>query len=402
MNTAVPSYTADRGYTTVGLCFLVALLEGFDLQATGLAAPGIASAFKLQPAQMGWMFSAGLLGLLPGAFVGGWLGDKFGRKNVLLVSVLLFGVFSLATAYAWDYSSLLGARLFAGLGLGAALPLLIALSSEAVAENFRSTAVSIAYCGVPLGGVLASLVSMLNAPAEWRLLFYIGGIAPLVVLPLLVAYLTESKAFGALGQRTGDAERKLGIGDLFAGRYLGATLLLWVSCFFTLTVLYMLLNWLPSLLVGKGLSRSQAGTVQLLFNLGGALGPYLTGLLLDRARPRTSLAIVYPGLLVSLALLALYDSFGVTIAAGFFAGYCALGAQLVLYSLAPKLYPTSIRATGVGTMVGVGRLGSISGPLIAGQLLAAGYGASGVMGASAPGLLIAAWGALALLKRKAA
>src|SRR5262245_5570528 len=94
---------------TIGLCFLVALMEGLDLQAAGIAAHGMAAAFGLDKLHMGWVFSAGILGLLPGAFVGGWLADRIGRKRVLIGSVALFGVFSLATAQAWDFHSLLTA-----------------------------------------------------------------------------------------------------------------------------------------------------------------------------------------------------------------------------------------------------------------------------------------------------
>ena len=116
---------------TVGLCFLVALMEGLDLQAAGIAAIGIAHAFALDKMQMGWIFSAGILGLLPGALVGGMLADRYGRKRILIASVALFGLFSLATAISWDFSSLVFARLMTGVGLGAALPNLIALTSEA-------------------------------------------------------------------------------------------------------------------------------------------------------------------------------------------------------------------------------------------------------------------------------
>ena len=125
---------------TVGLCFLVALMEGLDLQAAGIAAVGIAHAFALDKMQMGWIFSAGILGLLPGALVGGMLADRYGRKRILIASVALFGLFSLATAISWDFSSLVFARLMTGVGLGAALPNLIALTSEAAGPRFRGTA----------------------------------------------------------------------------------------------------------------------------------------------------------------------------------------------------------------------------------------------------------------------
>jgi AAHS family 3-hydroxyphenylpropionic acid transporter len=386
-----------RGAATIALCFITALLEGLDLQSTGIAAPGIGAEFKLAPAMMGWVFSAGLVGLLPGAFLGGWLADRIGRKTVLVWAVLLFGVFSFATAHAWDYPTLLVARMITGLGLGAALPLLIALSSEAADPAMRSTAVSLTYCGVPLGGVIASVIGMLKFDAGWRAIFYVGGLAPLAVALLLYFLLRESASFRhqAAGQ---PVDRR--IKGLFAKPIFGSTMLLWVACFFTLTVLYMLLNWLPSLLIGQGYTRAEAGVVQILFNVGGAAGSVLSGRLVDRDRPTLAVAITYAGMLLALAGLGLSNSFGLMLVAGFAAGYCAIGAQAVLYARAPALYATGIRATGVGASVSVGRLGAIAGPLVAGQVLAAGAGAAGVMLSAAPGLVIAAVCAWKLSQRK--
>ncbi|MGX4640226.1 3-(3-hydroxy-phenyl)propionate transporter MhpT [Massilia sp. SYSU DXS3249] len=377
-----------RGSATIALCFITALLEGLDLQSTGIAAPGIGAEFKLAPAMMGWVFSAGLVGLLPGAFLGGWLADRVGRKTMLVWAVLLFGVFSFATAYAWDYQSLLAARVLTGLGLGAALPLLIALASEAAHPSVRSTAVALTYCGVPLGGAIASVIGMADFDAGWRTIFYVGGLVPVAVALLLYFMLHESASFRHdAGTRTA-AERS--VSQLFAKRVRNSTLLLWVACFFTLTVLYMLLNWLPSLLIGQGYSRAEAGVVQILFNIGGAAGSIMSGRMIDRQRAALAVGIAYVGMLLSLAGLGLSASFSLMLLAGFAAGYCAIGAQAVLYARAPALYPTAIRATGVGASVSVGRLGAIAGPLVAGQVLAAGAGVAGVMLSAAPGLVVAA------------
>lgn len=377
-----------RGAATIALCFITALLEGLDLQSVGIAAPGIGAEFKLAPAMMGWVFSAGLVGLLPGAFFGGWLADRIGRKTVLVWAVLLFGVFSLATAHAWDYQTLLAARVITGLGLGAALPLLIAMSSEAADPSIRNTAVSLTYCGVPLGGAIAAVLGMIEFDSGWRVIFYIGGLAPLAVAFLLFFLLHESTSFSR--QEAVPAQRDRRISGLFSDHVLQSTLLLWLACFFTLTVLYMLLNWLPSLLIGQGYSRFQSGVIQILFNVGGAFGSIMSGRLADRDRPLLAVAIVYSGMLLSLAGLGLSGNFTLMLAAGFAAGYCAVGAQALLYARAPALYATAVRATGVGASVSIGRLGAMAGPLVAGQVLAAGAGAAGVMLSAAPGLVVAA------------
>lgn len=181
MSTRTSSSSSSRLMLTIGLCFLVALMEGLDLQAAGIAAGGIAQAFALDKMQMGWIFSAGILGLLPGALVGGMLADRYGRKRILIGSVALFGLFSLATAIAWDFPSLVFARLMTGVGLGAALPNLIALTSEAAGPRFRGTAVSLMYCGVPIGAALAATLGFAGANLAWQTVFWVGGVVPLIL-----------------------------------------------------------------------------------------------------------------------------------------------------------------------------------------------------------------------------
>ena len=154
---------------TLALCFAIALLEGLDLQSVGVAAPRMAREFNLSVSQMGLAFSAGTFGLLPGAMFGGRLADRIGRKRVLVISACLFGLLSIATALVSDFQTLVIVRVLTGIGLGGALPNLIALSSEAVSPRSRSTAVSVMYCGIPFGGVIASAIGVLSAgDAEWR------------------------------------------------------------------------------------------------------------------------------------------------------------------------------------------------------------------------------------------
>ncbi|MFJ4453513.1 3-(3-hydroxy-phenyl)propionate transporter MhpT [Pseudomonas sp. NPDC089392] len=386
-------------FITVLLCFVVALLEGIDIQSAGIAGTGIAATFGLDKSQMGWVFSASILGLLPGAFLGGLLADRVGRKHVLIGSVILFGVFSLVTTATSDLTGLLAARFLTGLGLGAALPNLIALSSESADDSTRATAVSLMYCGVPLGGALASLVSVLGGMENWKLVFHLGGWAPLMVAPLLYLLLPESAAYKS--HRQSNAPARIGVWHgLFREGQAFVTLLLWVSCFFTLTVVYMLLNWLPSLLIGQGFTRPQAGMVQLLLNLGMATGSILAGLLLDRWRASLLVGLTYTGILAALLALGLSSGFTSMLLAGFGAGFFVLAAQLILYALAPQLYPAQVRATGVGSAVAIGRLGSISGPLIAGQMLATGTSTPGLMLAVSPGVVIAAAGVIVLLRQR--
>ncbi|KML58274.1 MFS transporter [Burkholderia cepacia] len=384
--------------TTLGLCFAIALLEGLDLQSVGVAAPRMAHEFGLTVSQMGLAFSAGTFGLLPGAMLGGWLADRIGRKHVLIASVCLFGLLSIATAQVSSFAMLVVVRALTGLGLGGAMPNLIALSSEAADARSRSSAVAVMYCGIPFGGVIASLIGVLLAgDTEWRHIFYVGGIGPLLLAPLLLALLPESRAF--LDVSASGAARPGVAHTLFGGARTGTTLALWLSYFCTLIVLYFLLNWLPSLMAAKGLARSQAGIVQIFFNIGSGLGVLGIGMSMDRMRPSRVVGGMYAGIVLSLAALAIAPGLVWLSAAAFAAGMFVVGGQSVLYALAAMYYPTAMRGTGVGSAVAVGRLGSVVGPLAAAELLAMGRSASVVIGASIPVTLVAAIAALVLIRR---
>ncbi|MBN3791188.1 3-(3-hydroxy-phenyl)propionate transporter MhpT [Burkholderia sp. Ac-20353] len=394
------TYVAERPAvaTTLGLCFAIALLEGLDLQSVGVAAPRMAHEFGLTVSQMGIAFSAGTFGLLPGAILGGRLADRIGRKRVLIASVCLFGLLSIATAQVSSFAMLVVVRALTGIGLGGAMPNLIALSSEAVGPRSRSSAVAAMYCGIPFGGVIASLIGVLLAgDTEWRHIFYVGGAGPLLLVPLLIGMLPESRAF--LDVSASGAARPGVAHTLFGDARTGTTLALWLSYFCTLIVLYFLLNWLPSLMAAKGLARSQAGIVQIFFNIGGGLGALGIGMSMDRMAPSRVVGGMYAGIVLSLAALAVAPGLAWLSAAAFAAGMFVVGGQSVLYALAAIYYPTAMRGTGVGSAVAVGRLGSVVGPLAAAELLAMGRSASVVIGASIPVTLVAAAAALLLIRR---
>lgn len=400
MNTSAPR--RESGAITIGLCLVVALLEGLDLQSTGVAAPRMAREFHLAVAQMGWAFSIGALGLLPGAAIGGRLADRMGRKRVLMLSVALFGLFSIATTQVWNFESLLAARFMTGLGLGAAMPNLIALCSEAVPPQQRSTAVGAMYCGMPFGAAIAAAIGIVSPGDEgWRHIFYVGGIGPLLTLPLLALFLKESAQF--IATRSDEAahhEAAPGVTQaLWKEGRAGTTLALWVSFLGTLIVLYFLINWLPSMVLSRGLTRTQSGVVQMMFNVGGGIGAIVIAGLMDRIGRRPTVMGMYAGIAAALAVLA-SASTGATMAfGGLLAGLFLVGGQSVLYALASSIYPTQVRGTGVGAAVAVGRMGSILGPLIAGQLLAIGESASVLVAASIPLIAVAAVAALLVVAR---
>lgn len=368
--TIAPAQAASRsGLLTVCLCCLVAIIEGFDLQSAGVAAPRLVPAFRLTPAQLGLFFSLGTFGLLVGAAIGGRVSDRFGRKRTLLGSIAFFGAMSILTGLAQSFEMLLAARLLTGAGLGGALPNLIALVSENPAER-RGSAVAVLYAGLPTGGALAAIVTLIDRdPANWSGIFLIGGLAPLVILPVVWAWLPDSRTLGARG--TGAVQ---GVGRALFGEGRGVTTaLLWTGFFLGLLVLYLLLNWLPSLMISRGLTRADASWVQLAFNVGGALGSVGTGLLMDRWGRLPATVFVFGISIAALVLIAVVPAeLVLMLIAGFCVGGTISGSQTVLYTLASSCYPTAVRGTGVGAAVSAGRLGSAAGPLLAGLLIGAG------------------------------
>jgi MFS transporter, AAHS family, 3-hydroxyphenylpropionic acid transporter len=361
----------------------VAFCEGFDLQAAGVAAGGIVSEFRPTPEQLGTFFSASTLGLFAGALLGGRLADSFGRKRILIGSIVLFGLFSVLTAAAHDIQALSWARLVTGAGLGGVFPTLLALVRESSSTRRRNANVALVYSGMPFGGAIASLVSMLTAPEHWRLIFIAGGVTPLVLAPLMHRVLRESSEFERSSAAAVPAGATLELKTLpktgsflaiLAGGRAAPTLLLWITSFLELLTLYLILSWLPLLLVGSGFTKSEAAGVQVAFNLGGGLAALGIGPLLEsRVRGPSIVAAFVSVPLFILLLSAPPSQLALVTLIVFGMGASLLAAQSFLYATAPGCYPTLIRGAGLGAAVAMGRVGSIVGPKLGGTLKAAGH-----------------------------
>ena len=393
---------APDAWLTVSLCFVAALFEGIDLQSMGIAAPKLIPEFHLTPAQFGTAASMSLGGLLVGAVIGGRLADRVGRKRILIGSLALLGVFSLITTLVATYDQLLCIRFLVGLGLGGAFPTLIALVSENWPGRGRSLPISLMYAGIPVGTIIGSLMVLhYGAAFQWRWFFYIGGFGPLLILPLLAWKLPESRSFRAVVAHEA-APTRMPIPDvLFGGGRAVPTVLLWFAFFFTLSVIYLLTNWLNQLMAGRGLSHVQATLVLLGFGCGSVIGSLALGALSDAGFRRASAIVAYLGVSAGLAGMALLTQYPWLIVASVITGFFAVGVQLVNYALAPQFYAAPIRGTGVGWTVAIGRVGSWSGPQAAGLLLTAGFTASQVLLMFVPGLLLAAMASVFLLWRPA-
>lgn len=387
------------GGRALALVCLAAVIEGFDPQSAGVAVPKLAPAFGLSPQQIGLFFSSATFGLIFGALIGGRIADAWGRRAGLVISLVTFGVFSLATAMVNSFEQLVVIRFLTGVGLGGAFPNLVNIAAESVTPDRRGRAVAIMYAGVPLGGAVASGVAMLGLHGgDWHMIFIVGGLLPLVIVPFVQVLLPPLAVPKTEKKSSADA-----LAEVFAPGTLATTVVLWVSFFLGLIVVYLLLNWMPQLLVSRGLEKHEASLVQVLFNLGGVLGGVVGGQVLDRKNPLGPVGLCFAAAAGALLILGLLPaSLGFMLFGGAVVGGAILCVQAILYGVAPQCYPLAVRGTGVGVAVAVGRLGSIAGPLLAGALVAAGATPSDVMFVLVPITLVAGLTTVMLLARRRA
>lgn len=359
----------------IGLCFAAAVLEGFDVQAIGVVARKLAASLALTPDEMGWIFAISNVGLVIGAAGGGWLSDRFGRRPVFAGSVLIFGLFTLATVLAADFAALFAMRFLAGLGFGGAIPNMMAISAEISTPTRRAFTAAMMFCGLPLGGAACALFTASLPPDfDWRIVFLVGGVLPLFVAAAIFLRMPE----------TGRAER----GDapapnvgfaLFGERRAAPTLLLWAAFLPAFLILFLLINWLPTLAVAQGVSDAMAPRTSLVFNLSGVTGGLLIGLIVDRGGRRWPIVACFAGLAAALVLLSQAATGTMVFTLSGAAGFLLMGVQYALYAIAASYYPLAVRATGSGATTAVGRFGSIIGPLAAGLALGAGMTAPQVL-----------------------
>lgn len=386
---------------TIFLCFWVAFFEGFDLQAPGIAAKGIAASFGLDQIQMGYVFSLGVFGMLFGAFFGGRIADYLGQKKVLMLSVTIFGLFMSLTAIAPSIEVLYAARFFTGLGLGAAMPTMTSVVGDEATEANRGKLNSLMYCGLPVGTIFVAGLAMLLPEIQWQTLFLIGGLTPLALIPLMAFILKDKPKVNAEVQVSGEAVP--GMAEvLFKQRQYKNTVPLWVGFFFTLMINYILISWLPNLLMEQGLQKQQAFLVMLVFQVGAVIGTLSLGYLLDRLKLWQMATIIYSGLFVALVLLFITTSIPLLILAGVMGGIFSTGGQSILYGSSPIFYSGAGKVTGVGSAISLGRLGAMTGPLLTGKILALGLGTTGILVASLPPVVVSAVAVTALSRYKAA
>jgi AAHS family 4-hydroxybenzoate transporter-like MFS transporter len=385
-------------YRVAILCASVLVLEGIDLGAMAFTLPALSEAWHLRPVAFTAALTAGSVGLFLGSLLCGWLGDKVGRKPVLMGCVALFGVMSLATAMVSTTLWLTVFRFITGLGIGGGIPTSIALLSDFSPARRQGGLVMAMTCGVPAGNVLGGIVAArLLAPFGWPAIFVVGGAIPLILLPLLAFLLPESTAFLAARQARTSASpssppAKNSIAQLFAPDFARITLLLWLINFLSLLTIYFINSWLPSLLHSLGIATATAILSATLFQVGGIVGGLASGPLVNRYGTEKIVAAMLAMGAGWLVLLGLTNVSTIVLAFFIFgAGLGISAGQLGINALPGAIYPPRIRNTGTGWALGVGRLGNIAGPLFGGILLALGWPPKHMLLAiSVPAFLLAA------------
>lgn len=391
-----------------GLCFLIVLLDGFDTAAIGFIAPSLVHDWGVSRPALAPILSAALFGLAAGAIGAGPLSDRIGRKQVLALSVLLFGAACAWSAFASSVTELAILRFITGLGLGAAMPNAVTLMSEYCPDRKRAMLTNAMFCGFPLGAALGGFLAAWMIPLwGWRSVLLLGGLAPLLAGLLILLLLPESARFlvarGASQEgirailrnisASADSARAFitresatdnspgsGVEVILSRAYVVGTLMLWLTYFMGLVIFYALVNWMPLLLRDAGLSAQDATLVSALFPLGG-VGAVLSGWLMDRYNPNAVIAIGFA--LTAASIFAVGHSahdLALLMAVVFVAGVVMNTAQSSLPALAAAYYPTQGRATGVAWMMGVGRLGGIAGSLLVAELARLRFGIEGIFG----------------------
>ncbi|PNU04379.1 hypothetical protein A8V01_20560 [Novosphingobium guangzhouense] len=386
------------------LAILAVVLDGFDIQLIGVAIPALMKAWSLPREAFVPVLGLGLVAMSVGTAINGWLGDRIGRKATLLASMVVFGLGTLASAFAGGMTLFLASRLVASVGLGGAMPSAVALLSEFTPVRRRSFMVTFGMICTPVGGVMAGLVAAWLLPAHgWPALFLVGGALPLVLALVIAAVLPESPQFLAtrparraelerIARRLGAADAggfgpiagqapvaKAGYGALLQGEERLPSIMLCVQFLGVLTAAYTVFNWLPVFSVSRGLDMAAAGTLLAAFNFGGMGGALIGALLIDRTGSR-KLTLTFGiggalGCLLTLAAFAAGASMPVLVAGLALAGLFIAGLQPMLFAIAANAYPASMRSTGIGAALAIGRFGAIASSFIGAMLVGAGAGA---------------------------
>lgn len=372
IETGAPAGT-DKGWTSralavVALCFAINMADGIDVTILSFIAPRIQEEWAIGAEVMGTLFSAGLLGMAIGGMLIAPLADRYGRRRIILTALALMSIGMMASGLVTTVTQFFVLRVIVGAGIGTVLAAMAALAAESAPAHHRNLAVGMVQAGYPFAAVFTGLVVAQLLPVYgWHALLVAAGLITVVLFPLAWRLLPDA--------RPASAEQVLdgGVKRLFAAEFRGRTLALWGSVFFGLMVLYFIVSWITKLAIEAGLSETDGIYAGALYNLGAFVGTVAMSFL----AVRIPLGRLVPVMLVAAAAAMMWFasvpmSVAGTMATAFGIGVLLQGGYNGVWPLAAGSYPASIRATGVGWAIGIGRSGAIFGPWFGGQLMAAG------------------------------
>ena len=386
-----------RQYMILIICGILMVLDGFDVQSVSYAAPAILQDWQIEKSELGTVFGSGLFGLLVGSLVFSYFSDKFGRRPILLWSTLFFAICMFATAFVQNVEQLIALRFITGLGLGAIMPNAMALCGEITPKQRRISVMMLISCGFTVGAMLGGFIAAFLIPRfGWHSVFVVGGILPAVLLVVMLKYMPESLQYMAL-RNPEDPKIRQSLAEFYPGEQLPEsfqvakrqggmpvkalfehgrhkfTLTIWVISLMNMIALYFLSSWMPTLAKLTGMSLESSVMLGATLQLGGTFGTIIMGRLIDKNGfhkvliPCFTVAAIFIAILGNtVSSVALF--FGVV----FIIGFAVIGGQPAINAMAANYYPTEYRTTGVGWSLGVGRIGSVVGPVLGGWLMQGG------------------------------
>jgi len=368
-------------YAVVALAFIMVLIDGFDTASIAFVAPVIAGQWGLSPAAFTPAFVSTSLGAVVGYMVSGSMAARWGARYTGLASVLVFGLGSLATAWASSLEMLVLLRFVTAIGLGAILPIMVSLATEVISPRRRETVAMLVVTGLSAGSVLGGVLGVpLIHRHGWQSIFWVGGIVPLVLLVPLAWALSMSRSNG--GQAvSASGERKPGVvRALFDGGLAPRTILLWLFAFVVFINSYALMFWIPSLLMSFGFEAGQTPLGTAALGVGGLAGSLFMMVFISKTGVKPLLALMTLLAAACVWLISRADiqqSWVLPLIAGLGAGSiaCCVGQSV----LAVSFYPSALRTAGVGWAAALGRIGSIVGPAVGGALLSLGWNARDIV-----------------------
>ncbi|NYE08279.1 AAHS family benzoate transporter-like MFS transporter [Bacillus niacini] len=376
-------------------CCLIIVFDMFDLVIYGSVIPILMKEWSISPVQAGAIGSYGFFGMMLGAIFFGVLADKFGRKNILILSVVLFSIFTFLCAFAPGPTPFSFFRFIAGVGIGGVLPNVIALLTDYSPKHLHNTMVSIVMCAFSVGGILAGLIGIYFIPLMgWTSVYWVAAI-PLLLIPFMVRYFHDSPAMLLVKGRTKELHIVLSkVNDkvslttdtefvtttgkedpgspvlaLFRNNHALGTLMIWIAFFMCLLMINGVSTWLPNLMFSAGYPLGSSLSFMIVLNVGAIIGTLVLGGLADKFGVKKVLVPMFIMSAVSLTLLGFKNNMVILYLLVFITGACTMGAQNISYSFVSQYYPSLMRSTAIGFASGIGRIGGIIGPTFGGILV---------------------------------